>query len=140
MPARTAFLAKFIGTFCVLVSVPMAINKQATLEMVSALVRDAPVLYVFGLVVVAAGVALVVSHNVWSGGAVPILVTLVGWATLIKGLLFLYLPPPAAVGIAVWGPGYDQFYYLDVACAFVLGAYLAYCGFKARTHLNPKAA
>jgi hypothetical protein len=27
-----------------------------------------------------AGLAVVVAHNVWSGGALPVVVTLVGWA------------------------------------------------------------
>jgi hypothetical protein len=49
---------------------------------------------------------------------------------VIKGLLFLFLSPPAAVGIVLWGPAYEQFFYLDVAIAFCLGAYLTYAGFR----------
>jgi hypothetical protein len=88
------------------------------------------VAYVFGLLVVAVGLAIILTHNVWSGGALPVIVTLIGWLTLIKGLLFLFLPPPAAVGIVLWGPAYERFFYLDVAVAFVLGAYLTYAGFR----------
>ncbi|HVS45051.1 MAG TPA: hypothetical protein VMS32_00090 [Verrucomicrobiae bacterium] len=130
MSERTAFLAKLIGIYCILVALPMAVNKQATLQMVTAAVNNAPVLFFVGLAVVAAGLALILSHNVWSGGAVPIIVTLVGWLTLLKGLLFLFLPPPAAAGISVWGSSYQQYYYFDVALAFVLGVYLTYGGFK----------
>lgn len=36
--------------------------------MVAALVNDAPALFIFGLTIVAAGLALILSHNVWSGG------------------------------------------------------------------------
>lgn len=108
----------------------MAVHRQATIQMVSALVNDAPVLYLFGLTIVAAGLAIILSHNVWSGGALPIVVTLVGWLTLLKGLLFLFLPPPAAVGIVIWGNAYQQYYYIDVALALMLGASLTYGGFK----------
>ncbi len=133
MAERTAFLSKLIGIYCIFVAVPMAIQKQATLAMVAALVHDAPVLYLFGLTAVAAGLAIVLSHNVWSGGAVPVVVTLVGWLTMLKGLLFLFLPPPAAAGVAVWGNAYQQYYYVDVGLAFVLGAFLTYGGFKHRS-------
>ncbi len=130
MAERTTFLSRLIGIYCILVALPMAIHKQATLQMVTALVNDAPVVYLFGLVTVAVGLALILSHNVWSGGAIAIVVTLVGWLTLLKGLLFLFLPPPAAVGIVVWGSAYQQYYYADVAVALILGVFLTYGGFK----------
>ena len=132
MSARTAFLSRLIGIYCILIAVAMGINKQATIQTVIALVHDAPLLFVFGSIVVAAGLALILSHNIWSGGAVPVIITIIGWSSLIKGLAFLLLPPPAAVGIVVWGPAYEHFFYLDVALAFVLGVYLAYSGFKFR--------
>ena len=128
---RTAFLAKYIGLYCMLIALPMALTKPAMLQTVEALVRDASVLFIFGLVVVGAGLALVLGHNVWSGGALPVVVTLVGWLTLLKGLAFLFFPPPAAVGIVIWGDAYRQYYYVDVTLAFVLGAYLTYGGFRA---------
>ena len=85
MSQRTAFLSKLIGLYCILVAIPMALNKAATLHMVAGLVNDAPVLYLFGLTIVAAGLAIVLSHNVWSGGALRVIVTLIGWITLLKG-------------------------------------------------------
>lgn len=132
MSARTAFLGKLIGLYCILLSLSMAVNKQATVQTVMALVHNAPVLYVFGLTLVAVGLAMVLSHNVWSGGALPVIVTLVGWLALIKGMLFLLLPPPAAVGVILWGRAYEQFFYLDAALVLILGVYLTYWGFKAR--------
>lgn len=132
MSARTAYLSKLIGIYCILVALAMAVNKEATVQTVIAIVHNGPVSFTFGLILVAAGLAVVLSHNVWSGGPLPVIVTVVGWLTLIKGLLFLFLPPPAAVGIFLWGPAYDRFFYLDVALAFILGVYLTYGGFKSR--------
>jgi hypothetical protein len=131
MSARTAFLGKFIGIYLILISLPMAINKQSTLETVMAMVHNGPVVFVVGLMLVALGVAMILSHNVWSGGgALAIIVTLVGWLTLIKGLLFLFLPTPAAVGVFLWGPTYERYFYVDVAIAFILGVYLTYGSFR----------
>ncbi|HXM17971.1 MAG TPA: hypothetical protein VN934_04080 [Candidatus Tumulicola sp.] len=132
MSARTVFLSKLIGLYCILLTLTMAVNKQATVQTVIALVHNAPVLYVFGLTLVAVGLAMILSHNVWSGGAVPVIVTIIGWLALIKGLLFLLLPPPTAVGVILWGSTYERFFYLDAALVFVLGVYLTYSGFKSK--------
>jgi hypothetical protein len=132
MSARTAFLSKLIGVYCILVGVVMGAQKQATLATVVALVHDSAALFVFGLILVAAGLAIILSHNIWRGGAVPVIVTLVGWLSLVKGLLFLVLPPPAAVGIGLWGAAYDQYFYVDVAASVIVGAYLTYAGFRHR--------
>jgi len=81
MSERTVFLSKLLGIYCILVGLSLAANKLAMLQMVTALVNDAPLLFVCGLAAVAAGLAIILSHNVWSGGAVPVIVTLVGWST-----------------------------------------------------------
>ena len=132
MSATTVFLSRLIGIYCILVSLAMAVTKEATIAIVVALVHDAPVLYILGLIVVAAGLAMVLSHNVWTGGALPVIVTLVGWLALIKGLLFLFLPPATAVGILFWGLAYEQFFYMYAAGTFILGVYMAYGGFKSK--------
>lgn len=131
MAASTIFLSKLIGVYCILLSIAMALNKNATLQMVTALLHDAPVLYVLGSTIAVAGLAIVIAHNRWTG-AVAGIVTIVGWSTLLKGLLFLYVPPNSAGGIAVWGMPYQRLYYIDVLVALVLGIYLAYHGFTAR--------
>ena len=48
-------------------------------------------MFVLSIIIVAAGLAMVLAHNIWSGGAQAVVVTLVGWLTLIKGLLYLLL-------------------------------------------------
>lgn len=130
MSDHTIFLSKLVGIYCIVVGVGMALNKAATVQTVTGLMNDAHLLYVFGLVVTAAGLALVIAHNRWSG-AVAVLITIVGWGTLIKGLFFLLLPASAAGGIALWGIPYERFYYGDVVVALALGGYLAYQGFSA---------
>jgi hypothetical protein len=139
MSTRTAFLSRLIGMYCIIVAIAMALHKGATIQMVTALVNDAPVLYLFGLIIVAVGLAMILKHNVWRRGPLAIIVTLVGWATLLKGLLFLFLPPPIAAGVAIWGSAYQQYYYLDVGLALALGIYLAYGSFKDRNvaHKSP---
>jgi hypothetical protein len=131
MEARTIFLSKLIGLYCIVIAVAMSVDKPATVNAVVALVGSPPLVLLVGLVVVAAGLALVLSHNVWRGSALAVVVTLIGWLTLVKGALFLFSPAPAAGGFVVWGAAYERWFYVDVALAFALGIYLTYAGYRA---------
>lgn len=130
MSPRTRFLSRLIGIYIILVSLSMVTHKQATVEMVTALIQNPAVLFVVGLITVAAGLAMVLSHNVWSGGPVPVVVTLVGWATLIKGLFFLFLSPETASWLFLGEFRYQQFFYLYTAISLLLGIYLIYGGMR----------
>ncbi len=93
MSPRTLFLSKLIGLYCILVALSMITRRQATLESVTALLQNPSMMLILGVITLAAGLAMVLAHNIWSGGALVVVVTLVGWITLIKSLLFLFLPP-----------------------------------------------
>jgi hypothetical protein len=112
----------------------MFTHKRGTVETATALIHDPPVLFLVGLITLAVGLALILVHNVWSGGALPVIVTLVGWGTLIKSLLFLFLPPNAAAGFFLGGFHYEQLFYLYCTIGLVLGLYLAYGGFRSTSH------
>jgi hypothetical protein len=62
----------------------MFTRRQATLESVTAVLRDPSMMFVLGAITLVAGLAMVLAHNIWSGGALVVIVTLVGWITLIK--------------------------------------------------------
>jgi hypothetical protein len=106
---------------------------QATVEIMKAIVQNPPLLFIAGLMGVTAGLAIVLAHNVWSGGALPILVTLFGWAGLLKGLLLLVLPPELESRVFIVGLRYEQHPNLFAAFALLLGAYMTYSGFRAET-------
>jgi len=129
----TRFLSKLIGLYCVLIALSMAAHKEATVDTVTALVRDPPLLLIAGIIALIVGLALVLCHNIWSGGAVPVIVTLVGWISLIRGLVVLFLTPNEELGL-IAGLHYERWFYPYVAIAFVLGAYLTYGGFKAESN------
>jgi len=130
MSPRTAFLSRLIGLYCILVSLSMVSHKRATVGMVTALVHNPTGLFIAGLMTLVAGLAMILGHNVWSGGALPVVVTLIGWLTLIRGLLFLLLSPEAAAEFYLGGLRYEQLFYLYASISLVLGVYLTYGGFR----------
>jgi hypothetical protein len=38
---------------------------------------------------------MILGHNAWSGGRLPVVVTVAGWLILAKGLLLLFVTPEA---------------------------------------------
>jgi hypothetical protein len=128
MSQRTAFLGRLIGAYSILVSLSMITHKQATIERVTALLNNPPLLFLVGVMAVIPGLAMVLGHNVWSGGPLPVIVTVIGWLTLIKGALFLFLSPEAESGFFLGALHYQQYFYLYVSIGLVLGIYLTYGG------------
>jgi hypothetical protein len=95
----------------------------------TALVHDAPLLFFASLGGMVAGLAIILAHNVWTGGALPVVVTLVGWISLVKGLLFMVLPP--ATSVAYFDAlRYGQLFYLYMTITLVIGVYLTYASFR----------
>jgi len=84
MPPLTIYLAKLVGLYCIIVAFAMSANKQRALKTVNEWVRSPPLMMLTSVITIALGLALVIGHNVWRGGALPITVTIVGWLTLIK--------------------------------------------------------
>jgi hypothetical protein len=107
MSPRTLFLSRLIGLYCILGALSMITHRQATLESVTALLYNPSLIFIVGVFTLAAGLAMVLAHNIWSGGAQVVIVTLVGWITLIKSLFFLFLPPEMEAGLFL-GPLHYQ--------------------------------
>jgi hypothetical protein len=113
-----------------IIAVSMIVHKEAMLETLTALVHDRPLMFIVGVFMVFAGVAMVLVHNVWSGAALPIVVTLIGWGMLLKGALFLILPPNTAAIFYMVTLHYAEWFYVYAGISLVLGAYLSHAGFR----------
>lgn len=98
MTPLTAFLAKFLGAYMVVMSAWLVIRKDVALALVERLSHDAVGVAIVGMIRVTIGLAIVIAHDLWSGGT-AILVTLVGWLILLSGLLTLFLAPQAMQGL-----------------------------------------
>ncbi len=129
MSPRTIYLGRLIGLYCVLLALAMVSHKQAAVETIIALMHDAPVLLLASIVAMAAGLAIVLGHNVWSGGALAVVVTLVGWISLIKGLILLFLPPAGALAYFE-AFRYAQFFYAYMSVTLIIGIYLTFSSFR----------
>lgn len=130
MPAPTIYLSRLIGVVSLIVAVAMLSDKAMVVAALGQLGVDRTPLLLLGFVRLVFGTAIVLVHNVWTRGFWPLLVTLTGWAILIRGVILLFVPPDAMAAFITASHVLD-FYYLYAAIPLVLGGYLALRGFSA---------
>jgi hypothetical protein len=128
-----------LGLYCIILGLSMAAHKQATVAAITGLVHSPPMLLLAGVFALGAGLAIVLGHNVWSGGALPVVVTLIGWISLIKGVLVLFLSPQADMGVVLGTLQYERLFYLYAGITFIFGVYLTYGGFGSTSHQESSA-
>jgi uncharacterized membrane protein len=106
----------------------MALHRQSSVQTLTELIRD-PTLLFIGLIALVCGLAMVLAHNIWSGGALPVIVTLFGWSVLIRGLLLLSLSPRTLADLFE-ALHFEELFYLYMTIACILGLYLTVMGFR----------
>ena len=99
MSPLTLFLARFLGLVFLVFSFAMMVNKRAMVAAAADLVRDRGLLLLGGLGNLAGGIAIILAHNLWSGGALTIIVTLIGWLLAVRGIVWLCAPQARLVAL-----------------------------------------
>jgi hypothetical protein len=126
----TIFLGKLLGLHLVAISAGMLARKRRTLETLDDMASNGAWMLFSGMAATAAGLALVLGHNVWTGGALTTVVTLVGWAALLKGLSLLMIPT-RIMASAYKSMGFERYFYPWMGAVFILGLWMALAAFSA---------
>jgi hypothetical protein len=130
MSPLTIFLAKLLGLYCVILALVMMVRGQSAAAPAKAVVANPSLLLYVELIGLAPGLAMVLGHNIWSGGILPVVVTLVGWFIVIRSAVLLALSPEATMKL-VDSLQYEKRFYIYMGVTLVLGLYLTYAGFSA---------
>lgn len=131
MRPQTRFLSRMFGMYCLVMGFFVMTHREAMLRMVLALIADKPLMFVMAMLLVFAGLAMVLEHNIWKGGALPVVVTVLSWWTLGKGVLVLYIGPEKLFTFFFDPDRYARIMPFDAVFILLLGAYLTYKGFEA---------
>ncbi len=131
MSSTTIFLGKLLGLYLVAISIGMLANRSRTITAHDEMARSGPWMLFSGMVATVAGLAVVLGHNVWSGGALPVVVvTLVGWAALLKGVMLL-LVPGERIAAAYKGVGFERSFQVWMVLVLTLGLRVMWRAFAA---------
>ena len=87
-----------MGPTLVATAATVLLNLAPWPDLVERAFTDPPLIFVSGILLFVAGLAIVRAHNRWSGGW-PAIVTLLGWLALLGGLSRILFPTRLA-GIA----------------------------------------
>jgi hypothetical protein len=92
MSPLTLFIAKLIGLMFLVFSLLMATNKRVTLAGIDELVRSRGLMVIGGSLNLAVGLAIILGHQIWSGGVLTVVITLIGWLVALRGIVWLFTP------------------------------------------------
>lgn len=127
--SASMLLARLLGPLLLVPGIGILINPRAFRAIGNELIGSPTFVYVFGLLDFVAGLAIVLFHNRWLVGW-PVLITLIGWALLIRGAVRILAPRAVASYAKSIVDKYFFFPYTGTA-AVILGLVLCYFGYLA---------
>ena len=89
------FLARLIGPLLVVIGVGLFVNRDNYRTLAREFLDSPALIYIAGLIAFVAGLSVVLTHNVWVLGW-PLVITLLGWLTLIGGIVRIVFPRATA--------------------------------------------
>jgi hypothetical protein len=120
------FLAKVLGLYLVIVPLAVLVNRKHLPRLVEEFSTNVGLNILASIFALVLGLLLVVSHNVWTADW-RVLVTILGWLTLAKGvvrLLFLErMQKLSALSLKPW-------WAVVLVLLVLVGLYLSYVGFS----------
>jgi uncharacterized protein YjeT (DUF2065 family) len=123
------FLARLLGPLLLLPGIGLFINPRVFRTMATEVVGSITLIYLFGFIDLAAGLAIVLTHNVWVASW-RVLITLIGWLLLIRGAARVLITD-RIMGYAAKVIRNKQLYPISGAVLTVLGLVLCYFGYVA---------
>ncbi|MGB1225018.1 MAG: hypothetical protein ACPHCN_12860 [Mycobacterium sp.] len=123
---RTRTFSRVIGPFLVIICVTAMARASDIQALFSQFEANSLWTWVIGATALALGLAMVAGHHYWRGAA-AIIVSVLGWLIVLRGVLLLAFPS-AFISMANSMIG-AQFWWVALAIVFALvGLYLTYVG------------
>jgi len=117
-------LAKIFAAIYLAAGLGLLINPKFYPKIIDDMVKNTAVLYLYGFIAIVGGVFMVSYHNIWEKSWV-VVITLFGWAALLKGFMILIFPK----SLAICRPMFKMRLFSIIA--FIIAAFFGYFGFFA---------
>jgi hypothetical protein len=121
------FLARLLGPALLVMGAGLLVNRDNSRALAREFLDSPALIYLAGLIALALGLALVLTHNVWEFRW-PLIITILGWLSLIAGILRIVFPATVMrlgerlIATDGWAPVAGIIY-------LVLGAWLSFAGY-----------
>ncbi len=121
------FLAKTIGLYLVIVSAAFMLKANELKPMILDMLKNPSLVLFSGILALIFGILIVVSHNVWVMDW-RVIITLLGWLTLLKGVVRLFYPE-FVMRKAIMCIENKAFYTIMMLITLLIGLVLLYFGY-----------
>ena len=119
-------ITQVLGIIFTVMGLSVVFDRRAVSSALQKVAEDRGFLWLWSFLILTMGAVIVVMNNVWTSG-LPLLITILGWLTVIKGAFLLLLPGPA---IALYRKcNKESVLIIGGIAAFILGLVLLYVGF-----------
>jgi hypothetical protein len=128
MPPAT-LIARLVGPLFVVIGVGILLNEPFYLEVITEAVRFPTLIYLYGVLALLAGIAILGSYRAWTRDW-RIVITALGWLCAIGGVVRIVLPQLA---LRVAPPAFVNLIALTIVAVLVLlvGGLLSFKGYRA---------
>jgi hypothetical protein len=89
--SNSVFIARLIGPVMLVVGLAVLVNQRAFRELAEEFLASRALLFLSGLLIMPAGLAIVLTHNIWAADG-RVMITLFGWLNVIGGAVRLFAP------------------------------------------------
>ncbi len=99
MSPLTLFLAKLLGAVLITMASVLAARGSTLAQTARRMISDPGAVMLAGSIRIGLGLSIMIGHDVWTGGVLPVAVTLFGWALYFSGLLLLFASPERMIAM-----------------------------------------
>jgi hypothetical protein len=128
LSATSKMIAALIGPTLIAIAAAMLLNFRSFPQLAEQISRDPALIFLSGILLFVAGLAIVRAHNIWAGGW-PVLVTVLGWVAVLGGLARMLFPTQLAAMVARVGQS-SGWIVVAAAVILVIGAFLSFKGYS----------
>jgi len=87
--SNTIFIAQFMGIFMLGAGLSMLFQRGMVKDILDEVFGSRAITYLLGMLEFIGSLLLLLSHNIWTGGPLPVLVTVLSWILFIEGGFYL---------------------------------------------------
>jgi hypothetical protein len=116
---------QLLGLTYTVIGIAILLHPKYYKSMIADFIKSPAIVFLNAFIVLAMGYLLLLVNNEWEAGA-PVIITIIGWLALIKGLFILLLPKLYLQFAGLVKVKYLRF---EAVIAIILGLCLLYLGF-----------
>ena len=88
-------LAEVLGIMLTVTGLSLLASSKRAVALINEVIGSPALLWIYGFMAMVLGIVILTFNNSWTSGNLQLLVTIIGWLALLKGMFILILPDAA---------------------------------------------